>query len=303
MKPTHPDGQPLRAALVVNTHSRKGRVLYKHAKALFEARGYNFMQAVALADPSALPETMTNILKLQPDLVIIGGGDGTISTASNYLAYTSTVLGYLPLGTTNNFGRGLGLTSRLRDAVDAICDGTVATIDLGKINTTYFTNMASFGVSVSVATDTPRQLKRLFGRIVYAWYAALCTFRHKAMTIDVTTDTGGHHSFETHQFCVANGITHSGIPIAADASIADHKLIAYALGGRNQLSTLVATLRHGLTSHRKMAEKDLLVSSEFSVRFTPPQQVDIDGEVRGDARTSHTVSIAASALKVLIPRE
>ncbi len=303
MKPTNSDGQPLRVALLVNTHSRKGRLLYKHAKALFEARGYHFVRAIALADPTALPDAMANIMKLAPELVIIGGGDGTISTASNYLAYTSTILGYLPLGTTNNFGRGLGLKPRLREAVDAICYGSVTAVDLGKIGATYFTNMASFGVSVSVATDTPRHLKRLFGRIIYAWYAALCTLRHKVMTVKIMTDTGGRHTFETHQFCVANGITHSGIPIAADASVADHKLIAYALGGRNQLSTLFATLRHGVTYRRKMADKDLLVSSEFSVTFTPPQQVDIDGEVRGEAVPTHVVTIAPSALKVIVPKK
>lgn len=302
MKPTNQEGRPLRTALLVNTHSRKGRLLYKHAKAMLGAQGFQFVRAVALADPTALPEAMTSIMKQQPELVIIGGGDGTISTASNYLAYTDTVLGYLPLGTTNNFGRSLGLKPRLRDAIDAICNGTVASVDLGKIDGTYFTNMASFGVSVSVATDTPRHLKRMFGRIVYAWYAAVCTLRHKPMTVDTTTEIG-HYTFTTHQFCVANGTTHSGIPIAADASVSDHKLIAYALGGRSHVSALFAALRHGLTAHRKMAEKDLLVSSSFSLRFTPSQQVDIDGEVlQASPKSGFTIEIAPQALKVVVPQ-
>lgn len=298
MKPIQPNGQPLKVALLVNTHSRKGRLLYKHAKAALEARGYSFVRAVALADPSVLPEAMTDIMKHKPDLVIIGGGDGTISTASNYLAYTDSVLGYLPLGTTNNFGRGLGTKPGLRHAIEAICSGTPTKIDLGKIGTTYFTNMASFGVSVSVATETPRRLKRLFGRIIYAYYAAACTLRHQAMTVDVTTGSG-HYSFTTHQFCVVSGTTHSAIPIAADASPADHKLIAYALGGRSHISTLFAVLRHAVTSRRKMADKDLLVSSELTLRFSPAQQVDIDGEVKGRAQVSHKVTIAADALTVL----
>lgn len=300
MKPMNDSGQPLRVALLVNTHSRKGRLLYKHAKAKLEAAGYHFVRAIALADPTALPEAMQGIMKLQPELVIIGGGDGTISTASSYLAYTDTVLGYLPLGTTNNFGRGLGLRPRLRDALDAITGGTVVQIDLGKVADRYFTNMTSFGVSVAVATETPRSLKRIFGRIIYALYSAISALRHTAMTVQVSTDLG-RHTFTTHQLCVVSGVTHSGIPIAAGASVADHKLMAYALGGSSQLSTLAATVWHGLTSHRAMADKDLLVSAAFSLDFTAPQSIDIDGEVPQAApQTHYSLEVAPAALKVLV---
>lgn len=300
MKPTDINGRSLRVALLVNTHSRKGRLLYKHAKAHLEAAGYSFVRAIALADPTALPEAMQGIMKLDPELVIIGGGDGTISTASSYLAYTDTVLGYLPLGTTNNFGRGLGLRPRLRDALDAITGGKVTQIDLGKVSGRYFTNMASFGVSVAVATETPRSLKRIFGRIVYAAYSAISTLRHTAMSVQISTDLG-RHTFTTHQLCVVSGVTHSGIPIAADASTTDHKLMAYALGGPNQLSTLVATIKHGLTSQRAMADKDLLISATFALDFTTPQSIDIDGEVPSTPpQTHYALEVAPAALKVLV---
>ena len=301
MNPTNANGQPLRVALLVNTHSRKGRALYTHAKTLLEARGFTFIRAIALADPSVLRDAMTDIMKLQPDLVIIGGGDGTISTASNYLAHTTTVLGYLPLGTSNNFGRGLGLQGDLHQAIETICHGTVTAIDLGRIGNRYFTNMASFGVSVAVATNTPRRLKRLFGRIIYAWYAVRFALQHQPMDLTVTTDTG-HYNFSTHQFCVASGTTHSRIPIAADASVTDHNLIAYALGGARHFSTLAAVLKHGLTSGRRMAEKDLLVSPRVTLRFSSPQLTDIDGEVQAKARSRYTITVAAAALTVLTPR-
>ena len=40
-------------------------------------------------------------------LVVVGGGDGTISAAASALAGTKTRLGILPLGTLNHFARDL----------------------------------------------------------------------------------------------------------------------------------------------------------------------------------------------------
>ena len=300
MEPTI-DGRERRVALLVNTHSRKGRLLYRRAKSALEAHGYTLAQAIGLADPSALAQAMTTIMQLEPDLVIIGGGDGTVSSASNYLVHTNTVLGYLPLGTTNNFGRGLGIGTRLEDALDVIMNGRIEAVDVGKIGMTHFTNMVSFGVSVAVATKTPRRLKRIFGRVVYALYATWYALRQPSMAVSVTTDTAQYH-FTTRQFCVASGITHSGIPIAADARLTDHKLIAYALGDTSRFSTLLATIRHSLTSHRRMAEKDLLVSPRFTLEFSPAQRPDIDGEIKQpDPQQTYHVEVVASALRVLVP--
>jgi diacylglycerol kinase (ATP) len=40
---------------------------------------------------------------------VVGGGDGTLSEATHQLAHRDVCLGVLPLGTTNNFARSLGL--------------------------------------------------------------------------------------------------------------------------------------------------------------------------------------------------
>ena len=48
-----------------------------------------------------------------PELLVVGGGDGTASRVAGQLAYQDTVLGLLPLGTTNNFARSVGIPSDL----------------------------------------------------------------------------------------------------------------------------------------------------------------------------------------------
>src|SRR4051794_35025161 len=45
------------------------------------------------------------IAERRDELVVVGGGDGTISAAASALAGTGTLLGILPLGTLNHFAR------------------------------------------------------------------------------------------------------------------------------------------------------------------------------------------------------
>src|SRR3954447_4705000 len=56
-------------------------------------------------------------------LLIVGGGDGTISAAASALVGTETRLGILPLGTLNHFSRDLGLPTDIGEAVKVIAGG------------------------------------------------------------------------------------------------------------------------------------------------------------------------------------
>ena len=63
------------------------------------------------------------IAKRGDPLVIVGGGDGTISAAASALAGTETRLGILPLGTLNHFARDLGIPTEIDDAAKLIASG------------------------------------------------------------------------------------------------------------------------------------------------------------------------------------
>ena len=56
-------------------------------------------------------------------LLVVGGGDGTISAAASALAGTDTLLGILPLGTLNHFARDLGIPEDVEEAVALIAKG------------------------------------------------------------------------------------------------------------------------------------------------------------------------------------
>lgn len=291
------------AVLLVNTHSRKGRLLFEAAKSKLEARGYTLIKTFKITQPRQMERTIARAMALQPELLVVGSGDGTLSTVVDHLAYTDTVLGYLPLGTTNNFGRSLHIQPNLDAAIDVIVNGKVAAVDLGKVNDDYFGNMASLGLSVYVAANVSRQLKRRIGRLAYGLYAIKAVIRHKPFRVEVLTADSSHY-FYTHQFCVANGSMHGGRPIAADASIDNGMLIAYALGGKSRFSTIIATIKHARTTTDKMRHKNLITAKTFVVRTSPAQSLDVDGEVMPDSTHGrYAFTVAADGLKVLVPQE
>ncbi|MFC4909772.1 diacylglycerol/lipid kinase family protein [Actinomadura gamaensis] len=120
-----------RAVLIVNARSRRGRRLYGRARTLLTAAGLEFGEIVPVTDPAGLRPLFHRVLADDPDLVVVGGGDGTVAEAVRHLAHRDTALGVLPLGTTNNFARSLELPMDLAGAVDVLAEGKVADVDVG----------------------------------------------------------------------------------------------------------------------------------------------------------------------------
>lgn len=144
-----------RTMLVVNTRSRKGRRHYPGLPARLAAAGVPVQATFPVDDPTRLHHTLTEVLALDPDLLVFGGGDGSLTTAAGRLAHRDTALGVLPLGTTNNFARSLGLPLDLPGAIATLAGGKVADVDLARAGGDLFANMASIGLSVQVAQATP----------------------------------------------------------------------------------------------------------------------------------------------------
>ncbi|MWK32618.1 hypothetical protein GEV43_00060 [Actinomadura sp. J1-007] len=125
-----------RAVLLVNVRSRRGRRLYGTARRMLREAGLEFAQVFPVNDPSRLRELFADALALEPDLVVVGGGDGTVAEAVTHLAHRDVALGVLPLGTTNNFARSLELPLDLAGAVRTLRDGKVADVDVGWFEST-----------------------------------------------------------------------------------------------------------------------------------------------------------------------
>jgi diacylglycerol kinase family enzyme len=122
-------------------------------------------------------------------LVIVGGGDGTISAAASALAGTRTVLGILPLGTLNHFARDLGIPVDIDEAAKLIAGGKQRRADVAEMNDRTFINNSAIGLYPLMVIDRDEQRERL-GRskalaMILASARTLVRFGHRRLTISV----------------------------------------------------------------------------------------------------------------------
>ena len=80
------------------------------------------------------------------DVVLAGGGDGTVSTAAARLMGRKKALAILPAGTMNLFARGLGIPQTLDGAVGAFATGKVRAVDVASANGRPFVHQFSIGM-------------------------------------------------------------------------------------------------------------------------------------------------------------
>lgn len=142
----------------------------------FIAAGMN----VTLQTPTTphLTDAFRAALRDRPDALIVGGGDGTISSAAATLAGSGIPLGVLPLGTLNHFARDLGLPVVWRDAVTALASAEIRAVDVAEVNGRVFINNCSIG-SYPEAVRKRDQLRREHGRgkWIAMWIASFAVFR------------------------------------------------------------------------------------------------------------------------------
>jgi diacylglycerol kinase (ATP) len=288
-----------RAVLVVNAHSRRGRHLYEGARSRLAAAGFTLLGAYPVDRPGELEQTLETACELRPDLLVAGGGDGTISTAARLLAHRDMALGLLPLGTTNNFARTVRVPLDLDDAVATLTGGAVVDVDLGLAGDVPFTNHVGIGLSADVMIRAPRALKRAAGRLAYPMTALGLLTRHRPLRAVLHTD-GRRIEFLTHQLYVANGGFHAGRPITADADADDRLLVAYPVGGPTRRGLVRETARNATTGHRRTLRREpFLAAGEFTVETDRPARVEVDGEPSG--RTPIRIGLDANALRLLAP--
>ena len=125
-------------------------------------------------------------------LVVVGGGDGTISAAASVLAGSKVSLGILPLGTLNHFARDLKIPTELGEAANLIASKKRRLVDVAEMNGRLFINNSAIGLYPLMVVDRDLQQKRL-GRskrlaMLVASVRTLARFGHQRLTLTVNEE-------------------------------------------------------------------------------------------------------------------
>src|SRR6185369_2699036 len=169
--PPRPDGAGV--VLVVNAASGSGR----GARVIDEVR-----QALPRAEIVELtsddnPEAVLRKAAERAEVLAIGGGDGTVSTAAAVAVEANLPLAVFPAGTFNHFAKDIGCDS-VAKTLDAIRTGSVACVDLVRLNEDHtIVNTASIG-SYPRFVKTREQLEHRIGKRLAGVYAMLHTLRY-----------------------------------------------------------------------------------------------------------------------------
>jgi len=285
------------AAMIVNAQSRKGQDQFDQACAAMKGLPYT-VDAHAVRDPGELDATVQKVLARKPDLLILGGGDGTISGLVDHLVGTDTALGVLPLGTANSFARTLGIPLDLEGAVEVIRNGHLKRIDLGMIDRDYFANCAAIGISPQIAETVPHKLKRYLGRVGYLGWAALQYAKFKPFTL-IVDDGGEVKRLTALEVRISNGRFHGGTELVDGARVDSGEIVVQAVTGHFKRRLLK---NWGASVLRLDARHDDTVDfkgESLKIATEPPLPISIDGEVL--AKTPVTAHIAAGVIEVIVP--
>lgn len=154
--------------VIINAGS--GSVSVEDTKLMLEER----FEALGVDANIEIAKNGTDIVQLakkaaesDAEVIVAGGGDGTISAVAAEVMKAGKVLGVLPLGTLNNFSKDLQIPPDLTAAIQIIAGNNTKQIDVGEVNGRMFINNSSIGLYPRIVRNRVRQQERL-GRSKWA---------------------------------------------------------------------------------------------------------------------------------------
>jgi diacylglycerol kinase (ATP) len=293
------------AALIVNTRSRTGERAFFQALDHLQEMHVPLGVTYPIRDPARLPEAVQEVLGDGYEFLILGGGDGTVSSVVDFLADRGTLLGLLPLGTANDFARTLDIPEDIEEACKLIANGKVVDIDLGLAGDNFYVNVASVGLSVEATRALSPWLKKSTGPLAYPVAAITAFLRHEPFSATLTFPNGDNEPVEYDrllQVAIGNGRFYGGgMIVASESGIDDKTLDIYAidLGRHRDLIGAARYLKSG--DFIKTDGVHHFRTSRVRLETGPELPVNIDGEVV--THTPQDFSVAHNALDVLVPQE
>jgi len=236
-------------------------------------------------------------------LLIVGGGDGTISAAAGALAGTGTALGILPLGTLNHFARDLGIPLDLDEAALTIARGKERRIDIAEMCGRTFINNSAVGLYPLMVIDRDGQQRRL-GRskrlaMVFASIRTLARFHHQRLTLTVNDE---EERVDTPLLFVGNNDYHLALPGAGRRdALDDGKLCVMVMRSKGRAGFVGATVR--ALVGRTRADDMVRIDGVERLRVASHRgqlAVSLDGEVC-HIKPPLDYRIRPGALKVVAP--
>lgn len=266
------------------------------------------VKVAATASPDELAEVLAELDGRQ---VVVAGGDGSLHAVVQALYDAGllhrTAVSLLPLGTGNDFARGMGIPLDTLAAVAVVLDGDLRPVDLitddeGGI----VINNVHAGVSAQASRHGARWKQRLgsvnLGKVGYPVGAAIAALRPQMIRLDILVDGNAVSSRKQPVLMLSVGNSShvgGGTPITPDATPEDGRgdvMVSFATGGLSRLG-FALTLRKG--EHQQREDVRRVRGRVVSIRGRRDFWCSADGEITGPHRAKRWV-VQSGALQMVL---
>ena len=290
-------------AAVLNESSGSGDCTAKarQVEEIFAAAGREVRVTVARSG-GELRGSMERSLQDGCEILVAGGGDGTISTAASLLVDRSIPLGVLPLGTLNHFAKDVGIPLELEDAVRVILDGSDCQVDVGEVNGRVFINNSSLGVYPAIVRLRERYQATGWGKWIAALWAGLAVLRRNPfLAVRIIADGEATVRRTPFVFVGNNQYRMQGLQAAARESLVSRHLAVYVLNAGQRVGLLRLGWQVLWKGVDEVQELDLLTVDAATIETRRSRiQVALDGEVLA-LQAPLEYRIRPAALRVYVP--
>lgn len=216
------------------------------------------------------------------DVIVAGGGDGTVSTVAAALVGSDIALGILPLGTLNHFAKAVGVPMELDAAVRHIGTAQRIRVDVGEVNGHVFVNNSSLGLYPDFVHERDQEHRGIRrGKLMSALRAALSVFRSYPF-LDVCLRLDGRELQRRTPFVFVgnNEYQMEGFALGNRESLTGGHLSLYTARRPGRFRLLQLVLRALVGQLKQARDFDALLTTEIVVGSRARQlRVATDGEV------------------------
>lgn len=157
-----------KALLIANPRSGKQRIQTELFTIVDGLTAAGFIPTVALTTHRGHATELAAQAR-DYDLLVCTGGDGTLNEVISGIlaAGIDMPIGYIPLGSTNDFAGSLGIPSDVEEALDGVIHGSPRPIDVGSFNGRTFMDVGLLGIFSRTCYETPQNMKNTLGFLAY----------------------------------------------------------------------------------------------------------------------------------------
>jgi len=249
-------------------------------------------------------------LEAKADVVIVGGGDGTVRAVGQALRHTEVPLGIIPLGTGNLLARNLELdVNDIAGNVQVALFGHQRHIDAGLmelenevtgvVSKKSFMVIAGLGMDAEVMNDTNSKLKESVGWLAYS-EAGLRHMAGRRKKVSIALDDQPAQQRKVRSVLFANcGLLPGGIDFVPNALIDDGVLDVVVISPRSALGWMAMVGKVVFQHNNRLPVIDFYRSQQLVIRTVMPVETQVDGDPSGTA-TVVKVSVEHKAVLVRV---